>query len=89
MSAPFISWIGHGAVSLAPAGVFTGVTAHAFGFAANRDAMQALADQFLNAATGGKVKYEVVAGQALVTFTDMQRCTSSIDAIGDNGLRSS
>lgn len=82
MGTPFISWIGHGAVSLAPAGVFTGVTAHAFGFAASRPAMQALADKFLNAATGGKVRYEVVAGQAFATFTDMQRCTSSVDAIG-------
>lgn len=82
MSAPFISWIGHGAVSLSPAGVFTGVTAHAFGFAARRDAMQALVDKFLNAATGGKVKYEVIAGQALVTFIDVQRCTSSVDTIG-------
>jgi hypothetical protein len=81
-AAPFISWIGHGAASLAPAGVFTGVTSHAFAFRSNKDAMQGLADKFLNAAAGGKVKYVAPVGLAMVSFIDCLRCTSSIDRIG-------
>lgn len=82
MSAPYVSFIGHGAASLAPAGVFTGVTAHAFMFRANDGAMQALADEFLNAPARGRVRYRALSGRALATFMDYAKCTSSIDQIG-------
>ena len=78
----FIPWIGHGAASLAPPGVFTGTTAHAFVFRSDRAAMQALADRFLNAVTGGRPRYEAPVGRALASFIDVQQCTSSVDCIG-------
>lgn len=81
-AAPYVSFIGHGAASLAPAGVFTGVTAHAFMFRANNGAMQALVDEFLNVPARGRVRYRAVSGRALATFMDYAKCTSSIDQIG-------
>lgn len=83
MTAPaFISWVGHGAASLAPPAAFTGVIAHLFAFKADRVAMQRLADTLLNAASDGSVHYEAIAGQSVCTFMDMAQCTSRADAIG-------
>lgn len=79
---PYISWIGHGAASLAPAGVFTGVTGHAFLFRADQQAMQKMVDDFLNVPARGKVKYKVLGRRALATFMDYEKCTSSVDRIG-------
>jgi len=78
----FISWIGHGAASLAQPGVFTGVDARLFTFESNKPAMQGLADKFLNAIGGANLRYEAFIPRALVTFMTVERCTSSTDAIG-------
>jgi hypothetical protein len=81
-STPFISWIGHGAASLAPSGVFTGVRAYVFVFRASKDAMQRMADRFLNAAAGGKVTYKAFTRRAVVLFGAYDKCTSDVDQIG-------
>lgn len=78
----FISWIGHGAASLAPPAAFTGVTAHVFTFKASKTAMQGLTDTLLNKASDGTVHYEALVGQSFVTFMDIAQCTSRTDAIG-------
>ncbi len=79
---PYISWIGHGAASLAPPGVFTGVTSHAFVFPASKPAMQAMVDRFLNGPAQGKAHYTVLGPLALATFMDYEKCTSGVDQIG-------
>lgn len=79
---PFISFIGHGAASLAQPAVFTGATSHAFGFSASRTAMQQLVDSMLNPVGGTSVHYEVPFGLAMVTYMAIERCTSEIDDIG-------
>lgn len=79
---PFIPWIGHGAVSLAPRGVFTGAKAHLFGVKASATAMQALVGALLNRASGGTVRYQSFADLSLVTFMNIAKCTSDTDAIG-------
>jgi hypothetical protein len=78
----FISWIGHGAASLAPPALFTGVAAHLFAFKANNRAMQCLTDTLLNRASDGTVRYDVIGAKSLVTFMDIAQCTSQPDAIG-------
>jgi hypothetical protein len=78
----FISWIGHGAASLAQPGVFTGANVHLFTFECDTAAMQRLADTFLNAVGGASVRYEAFVGRGLVTFMTIQRCTSGTDQIG-------
>ena len=79
---PFVSFIGHGAASLAPPGVFTGATSYAFGFQASRSAMQALVDGMLNPVGGTSISYDVPVGAAMVTFMGVERCTSGTDQIG-------
>jgi hypothetical protein len=82
MSTPYISWLGHGAANLAPPGVFTGATAHAFGIDASASAMQSLADRLLNPAGGGVVRYEAALPVAMLTFMDIAQCTSGVDIVG-------
>jgi hypothetical protein len=79
---PFISFIGHGAASLAQPAVFTGATSYAFGFAASRTAMQELVDTLLNPVGGTQVHYDVPVGIAMASFMGIERCTSETDAIG-------
>jgi hypothetical protein len=78
----FISWIGHGAASLAPPAAFTGVKAHLFTFNASKTTMQKLVDALLNSASDGTVHYEALLDTSFVTFMDIARCTSKTDAIG-------
>lgn len=82
MSSPFISWLGHGAADLAPPGVFTGATASFFGFDADPGAMQSTVDKLLNPAGGGVVTYKAALPTAMVSFMDIQRCTSGTDVVG-------
>jgi hypothetical protein len=79
---PFISWVGHGAASLSPPGVFTDAVMYMFAIAADIAAMQRLTDALLNEAAGNALRYRVAAPAALLTFVDVARCTSAIDAIG-------
>lgn len=78
----FVSFIGHGAASLAPPGVFTGATSYAFGFRASKPAMQSLVDSMLNPVGGTSVRYDVAVGAAMATFMGIERCTSGTDEIG-------
>lgn len=79
---PFISWIGHGAASLAPPAVFTGARSYAFGFRADAGAMQKLVDSLLNPVGAGRVSYRVLAGFSMISFMTIEHCTSQVDAIG-------
>jgi hypothetical protein len=79
---PFISWIGHGAIDVAPPGVFTDATTQAFVIDASSAAMQSLTDKLLNPAGGGKVRYEVAAGLAMFSFMDVAKCESGTDKVG-------
>ena len=79
---PFVSFIGHGAASLAPPGVFTGATSYAFGFRASREAMQTRVDSMLNPVGGTTVRYDVGVDAAMLTFMGIECCTSGTDAIG-------
>lgn len=78
----YISWVGHGAASLAPPGVFTGAKAHLFMFKASKPAMQRLTDSLLNKASDGSVHYEAIVARSFVSFMDIAQCTSQTDAIG-------
>lgn len=83
MSGPnYISWLGHGAASLAAPGVFTDAKAHMFGFEADQAAMQATVDALLNPATCGKLSYEVALPLGMVSFMDIAQCTSATDVVG-------
>ena len=83
MSAPsFISWLGHGAASLAAPGVFTDATMHMFGFEADQAAMQKTVDTLLNPAGCGQVSYEVALPLGMVSFLDIAQCTSGTDVVG-------
>jgi hypothetical protein len=79
---PFISWIGHGAASLAQPAVFSGATSCVFGIDTDMRATQALVDALLNPVGGSSVRYDVLAGVAMISFMTIARCTSQTDAIG-------
>lgn len=79
---PYISWLCHGAVSLAPPAVFTGAKANLFAIDASTAAIQSLADALLNPAAGTVVHYEAVAPVAIFTFMDIAKCTSATDVVG-------
>jgi len=79
---PFVSFVGHGAASLAPPAVFTGATSYVFGFRASKPAMQSLVDSMLNPIGGTSVRYDVPVGAAMVSFMGIERCTSATDRIG-------
>lgn len=81
-NAPFISWIGHGAASLAPPGVFTDAKTNVFAVEADIAAMQTLVDTLLNPAAGSAVRYEAVLPVAMFSFMDIARCTSGTDIVG-------
>jgi len=79
---PFISWLGHGAASLAPSGVFTDAKANAFVIDADTKAMQRTVDTLLNPAGAGRVRYQVALPVAMLSFMDIAQCTSSTDILG-------
>lgn len=79
---PFISWVGHGAVSLSPPARFSGVNAYAFLIEASRESMQGLVDTLLTPATGGQVVYTVLSPYCLVSFMAMEQCRSLADNVG-------
>jgi hypothetical protein len=78
----FISWIGHGAASLAQPDLFSGAKGWVFAIDANCNAIQALADTLLNPAGNGVVKYDAVLPVAMLSFLDIAKCTSAVDALG-------
>ncbi len=81
-SIPYISWLGHGAIDIAPPGVFTDAKASAFVIDADKDAMQSLTDKLLNAASDGSVTYEVAAHHAMFSFVDVAQSTSGTENVG-------
>ena len=78
----FISWVGHGAVSLPPRAEFKGVNAYAFLIEANLASMQTLVDKLLTPATGQHVAYKVVGACCMVSFMAIEQCRSLVDQIG-------
>src|SRR5260221_8699068 len=78
----YISWTGHGSSCAEPPGVFTGGLMHLFGIAADRTAMQVLADKYLNAVSGINVLYTPLVDAALITFLDIAKCTTPTEVIG-------
>lgn len=78
----FISWVGHGAASLAPPGVFSGAKAWVFAIDADTKALQTLTDTLLNPAGKGVVRYEALLPVAMLSFLDIARCTSDVDTLG-------
>src|ERR1700722_11379225 len=79
---PYTSWVGHGALCAAPPFTFSDVKAYMFGLEASKDAINALVSELLAPAAQGVVKYTCPAGCVLVTFTDVARCASTVDAVG-------
>jgi hypothetical protein len=81
-TAPYISWIGHGAANFAPPEVFTGANFHVFAIEASMAAVQNLADALLNPAGGGQVSYKAALPVAILSFSDAAQCTSQAEPIG-------
>jgi len=81
-STPFISWVGHGAASLAQPGMFSGAKGWVFAIDAKVAATQTLADALLNPAGDGKVRYDAFAPIALLSFLDIAKSTSLVDQLG-------
>jgi hypothetical protein len=79
---PFISWVGHGAVSLAPPDQFANAKGWAFAIDASTSAIQALADKLLNPVGAGQVRYEAILPMALFSFLDVGRSTSLAEPLG-------
>ena len=79
---PYISWLGHGAIDIAPPGVFTDAKASAFVIDADKAAMQSLTDKLLNAASDGSVTYEAAVSNAMFSFVDVARSSSGTDNVG-------
>lgn len=75
---PYISWIGHGAAELASPATFTGAKAYLFAVEGDRAAMQATVDTLLDAAAPVGLRHEVPVSLFLVSFMDIERCTSAV-----------
>ena len=78
----YISWTGHGSSCGEPPGVFTGGTMHLFGLAADKAAMQALADKFLKPVATPDLLYEAFLDSALLTMVDIEKGTTAVEAVG-------
>jgi hypothetical protein len=78
----YIPFLDRGAASLAAPGIFTDVNAFAFGFDADRAALQRTTDAILNAAAAPPLRYEAFTARALATFITAARCTSGPDVVG-------
>ncbi|KAA0680635.1 acetoacetate decarboxylase family protein [Roseomonas genomospecies 6] len=78
----YISFAGHGEVSIAAPGVFADSLATAFVVRSNPVNTQALVDKLLNAAPAGAVRYTVAGPVALCTFLSVGRCTSPTEPFG-------
>jgi hypothetical protein len=79
---PFISWLGHGTANLAPPGVFTDAKVAFFVIDAERRAVQKLAEELINRAGAGTVRYEAISSHAMLSFMDVAKCTSATDIAG-------
>jgi len=78
----YLSWTGHGSSCGEPPATFTGATMHLFGLTATINAMQALADQFLAPVTAPGVTYTAFVDRSLLTIVDIQKGTSTVEAVG-------
>jgi hypothetical protein len=79
---PYISRLGHGEASAPAPGVFTNARASFFAFDASRAAMNSLVAGLLTPAAQGRVSYSCPFDLGLLSFTDIERCTSGIENIG-------
>ena len=78
----YLSFTGHGSSCGEPPAVFTGATMHLFGLTAAIGAMQALADRFLAPVTAPGVTYTAFIDKSLLTIVDIEKGTSSVEAVG-------
>ncbi|HYH22072.1 MAG TPA: acetoacetate decarboxylase family protein [Azospirillum sp.] len=78
----YVSFRGHGEVSIAAPGVFTDSTSTLFFVRADPARTQALVDKILNAASDGAVRYEVLGPFAAANFLSVGRCTSPTEEFG-------
>jgi hypothetical protein len=78
----YISWTGHGNQCGEPPGQFTDATMHMFGIDASRAAMQTLVDTLLNSVPGAGASYRCITDHALLTFVDIDKCTTNAEVVG-------
>ena len=78
----YVSWCGHGEISVCPPGRFTGATGFAFAAPADGAALKSLVDILLNPVSGGDVTYHVLVDMVFVSFLDIAQCTSPTEIIG-------
>jgi hypothetical protein len=78
----YVSWCGHGEISVCPPGRFTGATGFAFAAPADGAALKNLVDRLLNPVSGGDVTYHVLLDMVFISFLDIARCTSPTEIIG-------
>jgi uncharacterized protein with NAD-binding domain and iron-sulfur cluster len=79
---PYISFEHRGASALQPPALFKGVKGYFFTVPAAAEAMQRVVDMTLTPAARSAVTYQVSMPQALVSFLDIAKCTSTVDTIG-------
>ena len=78
----YMSRYGHGEQAVPPPGIVRGAKTSCFFVPADREAMQACVDQFLNAPSAGEVEYEVLGNNALLSFLDGAALSSLAQVMG-------
>jgi Acetoacetate decarboxylase (ADC) len=78
----YVSWCGHGGISVCPPGRFIGATGFAFAARADGAALKNLVDKLLNPVSGGDVTYHVLLDIVFISFLDVAQCTSPTEIIG-------
>lgn len=78
----YVSFRGHGEVSIAAPGVFNDSYSTLFFVRADPARTQALVDKILNAASGGAVRYDVLGPFAAANFLSVGRCISTTEQFG-------
>ncbi len=79
---PYVSWRGHGQVSLPAPGVFTDSLTTFFFIPADPAHTQPMVDTLLNAAPRKDVRYEVFGAYAMVVFLSVGRMTTPGEPFG-------
>lgn len=83
MSKPtFVSWRGHGQVSLPAPGIFTGTTTTLFFVRGNVDAMQTMVDRLLNGVSSSAVRYSVFSPFVAAAFLNVDALTCPSEPFG-------
>jgi hypothetical protein len=78
----YVSLRNLGAESILPPGRFTGVITYMFALQGDINRMQALAERFLSAPTGGEIEVEVLSSTLLMMFNNVEKLSSPDDVMG-------